>query len=71
MDVPEATGVPPQEPVNQSIVSPAPTVPESVAGCASQIVPAVPSVGVAGTGLTVTVTEAQAEEPQEFVQWAK
>jgi len=58
IDVPVPTAVPPQLPVNQSIVSPPPTVAEIVVEDPLQIVDgfAAGLVGVAGRALTVTVT---------------
>jgi hypothetical protein len=59
------TNIPPHgpEPVNQLTVVPLPPTTESVVGIPSQIGLAVAliAVGATGKGLTVTVTEAQAE----------
>ena len=59
------TNIPPHgpEPVNQLTVVPLPPTTESVVGVPTQIGLAVAliAVGVTGKGLTVTVTEAQAE----------
>ena len=59
--LPEPTRVPPQPPVYQSRVSPAPAVAERTEDAPAQIEFGVANtpVGVVGTELTVTVTGAQ------------
>jgi hypothetical protein len=68
MDGPEPAGVPPQESVYQSMISPKPTVPESVADWPEQMALPGPMLGAAGAGLTLMVTVPQAVPTQLVVR---
>lgn len=68
---PEPMCVPPQEPVNHSTVVPEPptAVSSTFPASSEQTVEglAVAEVGASGSGRTVTITLAQADEPQDTV----